>query len=179
MGCAEGPTDGQAIDDFKFADLTIDDELTAGCRAEGLVQVDVVPPEIKTVSIQYFFDEVGAGPPTLGQSFTEDLKDYFQQNTSLAIVEYDGDIQLEGSIVGYNFSPLAPRASGNQNFNNADVAGLERLKITVNVSYVNTYDESKNFDRRFSFYRDYDPQSNPLSQNEIPLLLYASSCRIW
>jgi len=137
----------------------------AGCGVYSFTGASL-PPEIKTVSVQYFFDEVGAGPPTLGQNFTEDLKDYLQQNTSLTIVEYDGDLQFEGSIVGYNFAPLAPRASGNQSVANADIAGLERLTITVNVSYINTYDESKNFDRRFSFFRDYDPQRSPLSQNE-------------
>jgi len=125
-----------------------------------------IDPRIKTISIQYFFDEVGAGPPTLSQQFTEDLKDYFQQNTTLQLVDNGGDIQLEGSITGYNTNPIAARSGGSQAFDNADVSGQERLKITVNVSYINSIDETKDFDKAFSFYRDYDPQKEPLTSNE-------------
>ena len=123
-------------------------------------------PRIETISIQYFFDEVGAGPPTLSQQFTEELKDYFQRNTTLKLIDNGGDIQLEGSITGYSTNPITARSGGNQSLNDADVSGQERLKITVNVSYINQIDETKDFSRAFSFYRDYDPQTEPLINNE-------------
>ena len=37
-----------------------------------------IPLEVKTISIQTFYDEVGTGPPNLSQLFTEKIKDYYQ-----------------------------------------------------------------------------------------------------
>ena len=56
-----------------------------------------IPPEVKTISIQTFYDEVGTGPPNLSQLFTEKIKDYYQQNTSLSIVAAnEGDLTIGG-----------------------------------------------------------------------------------
>ena len=138
-----------------------------GCGVYSLSGASI-DPRIQTISIQFFFDEVGAGPPTLSQEFTEGLRDYFQQNTTLKLVDFGGDIQLEGSINGYNTRPLAARSGGSTNtgFEDADVSGQERLTIAVNVGYVNSIDEAKDFNRSFSFYRDYDPESESLTNNE-------------
>jgi hypothetical protein len=125
-----------------------------------------IDPRIQTISIQFFFDEVGAGPPTLSQQFTEDIKDYFQQNTTLKLIDYGGDIQLEGSITQYNTRPLAARSGGSTSFEDADVSGQERLTIAVGVGYINSIDEAKDFNRTFSFYRDYDPERESLTNNE-------------
>ena len=106
-------------------------------------------PEIKTISIQNFYNDSGGGPPDLSQLFTEKTKDYFQQNTNLTLVDQQGDIQLEGSIVKYEFSPVAPTASNRPN--QPSIASQTRLTITVNATYVNLYDEQFNFeDKRFS-----------------------------
>ncbi len=144
--------------------------ITLGVQSCGVYSFSgaSIDPRIKTISIQFFFDEVGAGPPTLSQQFTEKLRDYFQQNTTLKMVDFGGDIQLEGSITGYNTRPLAARSGGNQNpgFENADVSGQERLTINVGVGYVNVIDETKDFNKSFSFYRDYDPERESLTNNE-------------
>lgn len=145
--------------------LLIPVALSGGCGVYSFTQSSL-PPEIKTISIQQFYDEIGAGPANLSQSFSEDMRDYFQQNTSLTLVDFGGDLQLEGSIVGYSINPLAPRANASQSFENADIAGQERLQITVSVSFVNTFDETKDFNRTFSFYRDYVPDREPLISNE-------------
>lgn len=137
----------------------------SGCGVYSFTQSSL-PPEVKTISIQQFYDEIGAGPANLSQSFSEDMRDYFQQNTSLTLVDFGGDLQLEGSIVAYNISPLAPRANASESFENADIAGQERLTISVSVSFVNTFDETKDFNRTFSFYRDYVPDREPLISNE-------------
>lgn len=136
-----------------------------GCGVYSFTQSSL-PPEVKTVSIQVFYDEVGSGPPNISQNFTEEIRDYFQQNTSLSLVDFNGDLQLEGSIVEYSITPLAARAGGSQSFQDADVSGQERLKITVNVAFVNLFDETKDFQRSFSFYRDYDPEREPVMSNE-------------
>ncbi|MCC5931012.1 MAG: LptE family protein [Cyclobacteriaceae bacterium] len=140
-----------------------------GCGVYSFTGASIAP-EIKTISIDTFFDEIGSGPPNLSQVFTEKIKDYFQQNTNLSLVEFDGDLQLEGAIVRYDLAPLAPAAGGNQNIPGADVAGLQRLTITVKATYVNNFDDEFNFDQSFSFYDDYNPSSTTLAAVEDQLV---------
>ncbi|MCK5105053.1 MAG: LptE family protein, partial [Cyclobacteriaceae bacterium] len=78
-----------------------------GCGVYSFTGANI-SPEIETISIQTFYDEIGSGPPNLSQLFTEKIKDYYQQNTSLSIVSSEGDLQLEGNIVGYRLTPMAP-----------------------------------------------------------------------
>lgn len=119
-------------------------------------------PEIQTITIQNFFNDSGGGPPNMSQLFTENIKDYYQQNTNLTLVDENGDLLLEGSISRYEFTPVAPRASGSDQV--ADVASLMRLNITVTVSYVNTIDDEFNFDNRsFSFFADFNAEQDPSS----------------
>ncbi|MGM0581813.1 MAG: LptE family protein [Bacteroidota bacterium] len=128
-----------------------------------------ISPDIKTMSIQYFYNDSGNGPPNLQQTFTEEIRDYYQQNTSLELVDNNGDLQLEGSITGYKVQPIAVTASGNPEL--ADAAGAQRLTITVKVSYVNTKDEVFNFDNKsFSFYEDFDATSTTLTAVEDQLI---------
>jgi hypothetical protein len=127
-----------------------------------------ISPDIKTISIQTFFNDSGNGPPNLSQTFTEKLKDYYQQNTSLAIVKDDGDLQLDGSIVRWDLTPVAPTASGDQNM--PDAAGLMRLTITVKAEYINVKDDTFNFNKSFSFYDDFDPNRTTLTAVEDQLI---------
>ena len=130
-----------------------------------------IPAGTNTISIQTFYDEVGTGPPNLSQLFTEKIKDYYQQNTSLTLVPTEGDLQLEGSISGYRLTPMAPRASGSQNFENTDIAALQRLTITVKVTYLSTQDDTFDFEgQSFSFYQDYDPEKEDFNSIEATLV---------
>lgn len=140
----------------------------SGCGVYSFTGASIAP-DVKTISIQYFYNEAGNGPPSLQQTFTEEIRDYYQQNTSLEFVDNGGDLQLEGSITGYNVQPIAITASGNNNV--ADIAGVQRLTITVKVTYVNTKDEVFNFENRsFSFYDDFDPNTTQLTAVEDQLI---------
>lgn len=100
----------------------------------------------------------------MSQLFSEAIKDYYQQNTSLALVENDGDLQLDGAIDSYTLSPVAPTASTDGS--GIDFSALTRITINVNAQYLNTKDDTFNFDRRFSFFRDFDQTTTDLSANE-------------
>jgi hypothetical protein len=142
--------------------------LINGCGVYSFTGASITP-DIKTISIQYFYNDAGNGPPSLQQTFTEKIRDYYQQNTSLELVDNGGDLQLEGNITGYNVKPIATTASGNANV--ADAAGAQRLTITVKVSYANIKDETYNFsDKSFSFYDDFDPNSTTLTAVEDQLI---------
>jgi hypothetical protein len=108
----------------------------------------------ETLSIQNFFNDADGGPPDLSQNFSDQLRDYFQTNTNLTLVQVNGELTMEGSVVGYRLSPLAPTSSNDPD--RGDAAALTRLTITVKVAYVNTLDPEFDFDKNFSFYADYD-----------------------
>ena len=106
-----------------------------------------IPPEAKTVSVQYFPNQAQLINPALSNDFTTALRDAIMNQTSLDMVESGGDLAFEGEITDYNTSPVAITAG--------QTAALNRLTITVNVRFVNLYDDSKNFESKFTHYEDY------------------------
>ena len=105
-----------------------------------------IPPEIQTISISNIYNEAGGGPPNLGNIFTEKLKTYYQQNSRLTLINSNGDWQLEGKIIAYDPTGVAPQG---------DNSALNRLTISVNIKFINTADEKANFEQMFSFFKDY------------------------
>ena len=106
-----------------------------------------IPAEAKTVSVQYFPNQAQLINPTLSNDFTTALRDAVMNQTSLDMVESGGDLAFEGEIVDYKTTPIAITAG--------QTAALNRLTITVNVRFFNTFDDTKNFETKFSHYEDY------------------------
>lgn len=122
-------------------------------------------PNLKTIEISNIRMETAGGPANLSLEINEKLKEYFQRNTSLKITNKNPDLQIEGSIIGYELTPQAPTGD--------DKAGLNRLTLTIQFKLTNRLDEDKNFEQEFSFYQDF-PQNQTLPQVEkeiIPKLL--------
>lgn len=142
---------------FFFSALTF---LLSGCGIYSFTGASI-PPEAKTVSIKYFPNNASLVEPTLSQIFTDALKDKFVSQTTLILVQKNGDLRLEGEITGYSTKPIA--ITGDQ------TAALNRLTITVKVKYVNTFDETKNFESSFNRYEDY-PSSQNLSDVQETLI---------
>jgi hypothetical protein len=117
--------------------------------------------DLKTISIQNFGVSAAGGPQNMGLKFNEDLKEYYQRNTSLKLVPADGDLQLSGSIIRYEMTPVAATAG--------DRAATNRLNIDVEVSFINTKNEKENFDKTFSFFQDFS-QEQSLSDAEPTLV---------
>ena len=106
-----------------------------------------IPPEAKTVSVQYFPNQAQLINPTLSNDFTTALRDAMMNQTSLDMVESGGDLAFEGEITDYRTTPVAITAG--------QTAALNRLTITVNVRFTNMFDETKNFESKFTHYEDY------------------------
>ena len=119
-----------------------------------------IPPEAKTVSIQYFQNQAPLVQAQLSQLFTDALKDRFSNQTSLELINGDGDLNFEGYISGYEMKPVSIQQ---------DAASENRLTITIKVKYINNYDPKQNFDTSFTAYEDY-PSSNNLSDVEGELM---------
>lgn len=117
--------------------------------------------DLKTIQINNIRMETAGGPTNLGLTINEKVKEYFQRNTTLKIINQNPDLLLEGTIVGYEMTPQAPTSD--------DKAGLNRLTMKIQFSLVNRLDETKNFDQEFSFYQDF-PQNQTLTQVEKNLI---------
>lgn len=118
-------------------------------------------PNLKTIQISNIRMETAGGPANLSLAINEKLKEYFQRNTSLKINNKNPDLQIEGSIIGYELTPQAPTGD--------DKAGLNRLTLTIQFRLINRLDEDKNFEQEFSFYQDF-PQNQTLPQVEKELI---------
>ncbi len=116
-----------------------------------------IPPEARTISVAFFPNDAPLVQPTLSQRFTESLQDKFQRQTNLRLVEDNGDLHFEGSIIGYNTQPTAIAGD--------DRAALNRLTITVRVRFINEFDSRTDFERNFSRFYDYAAEIS-LSQIE-------------
>lgn len=116
-----------------------------------------IPPEAKTISISHFPNNAQLVQPTLSQVFTQALQDKFQRQTTLTLTDMNGDLHFEGSIVGYTTQPTA--ISGD------DRAALNRLTISVRVTFINELEPDNDFERTFSRYFDY-PSNRSLAEIE-------------
>jgi len=67
--------------------------------------------------------------PPLEQRFNEEMKDYFTRNTRLQLVNQNGDMDIEGEIVGYELTPLAVQEDA--------FASETKLTMTVRMRFRN------------------------------------------
>ncbi|TAE00274.1 MAG: hypothetical protein EAZ97_06365 [Bacteroidetes bacterium] len=113
-------------------------------------------PKAKKIAIQNFYSDVASGPANLAIDFSEKLRDYYQRNTPLAVTKEGGELALAGTIVGYEVTPIAPQANASSDPNQPQqIAGQQRLTITIKVQYSNTLEEDQDFDQNFSFFADF------------------------
>lgn len=123
--------------------------LLTNCGIYGFTGASI-SPTVKTISIQTFYNNAPLGPSNMTALFTEAIKDYYQQNTSLTLVDDNGDLQIDGYISNYQITPVAANAGTG---NGSDFASLSRITITVFASYINTQDDQFDFERKFSFFK--------------------------
>lgn len=109
-----------------------------------------IPPEAKTVSVQFFPNKAQLVEPTLSPLFTDALRDILATQTVLEMVERGGDLIFEGEITGYETDPVA--IQGDQ------TSALNRLTIKVNVRFFNKFEPEKDFEQEFSSFFDYSSE---------------------
>ncbi len=105
-------------------------------------------PDDKTVSIKTFPNRAPLVNPALSTAFTEKLKDVFVSQTSLDLVQTDGDLQFEGEITGYSTAPIS--------LTEGQHAAQTRLTMTVKVKYTSVNKPEANFEKSMSRYADFE-----------------------
>jgi hypothetical protein len=133
--------------------------LCGGCGVGVKYSMSGTTTTATTITISEFYNNTDLGQANIGQIFTNQLKNYIIQNSSLSVVAENGELLLEGEVSNYQITPIAPVATRDPT--QATVESSTRLTITVKASYVNTLDESMSFsDKSFSFYKDFPNTQN-------------------
>lgn len=106
-----------------------------------------------TFQVNYFQNYATQSPgsvfdPGLDREFTLSLQDVILNQTNLDLVSSSGDLLYEGEIVEYRISPMTATAEQR--------AAQNRLTMSINVRFFNKTKEDADFERRFSFFFDYD-----------------------
>ena len=101
----------------------------------------------KTCQVNYFENRADIVNPRLSAQITDALKDKIQSNSSLRLVNSNGDVAFEGEITGYNVQP--------QQITAQNVAAEDRLTVTVKVKFTNLTDPEKDYDKSFSRFQNF------------------------
>lgn len=101
----------------------------------------------KTISIKYFVNRALLVNPNLSQQFTEKMKDKFVSQTPLELVDKNGDLNFEGEITDYRTDPMS--------ITEGQTAKMNRLTVSIRVSYESKNNEDAGFDKTFTRYADY------------------------
>jgi hypothetical protein len=125
--------------------------ITTSC---GVYSFTGASTDAKTISVSEFYNNTDLGPANMGQTFTNSIKNYFVQNSSLKLVPSEGELQLEGEITDFKLTPISPTSTGNPN--DITPASSTRLTISLKVTYIDNRDDKQSFkNKTFSFYKDF------------------------
>ncbi|TZF85655.1 hypothetical protein FW774_00835 (plasmid) [Pedobacter sp. BS3] len=135
--------------------------LTQSCGIYSFTGASI-PPEMKTVSVQFFENNAPLVVPSLSQDFTEALKERVRNQTSLSMVRTDADANFEGRITDYSIKPTA--ITGNS------IAAQNRLTITVSVKFTNTVKPELSFEQSFSRFKDFSLSNGSIESQQNGLI---------
>ena len=124
--------------------------LLTACVSYKFVGVDI-PAQAQTVTIKQFQNNASLVNLKLSNEITTQLRDKFQSNTRLSLVDSRGDLSIEGEITNYALSSVAL---------GTDRATMNRLTITIRIKYENRFEEEKNVEQSFSRYQDFSSSEN-------------------
>lgn len=127
--------------------LSLSALLLSGCGIYSFSGTSI-QPDVKTVTIDYFEYTALKVNPSLSNDLTESLKDKFRKMTRLEHVDMDGDLEIAGTVTGYDVRAMAVTAN--------EVAAQNRLTVTVKIVYTNRKYPEEDFEKSFSAYGDYD-----------------------
>ncbi len=117
---------------------------TQSCGVKYSLSGGSIPENMNTYTVLFFENISAMVIPTLGQNFTEGLKERIRTQSRLNQVDQDGDGTFEGVITNYAIGSSGVEA-------NTGLAALNRLSITVKVKYTNRKDETGESDYEESF----------------------------
>ena len=97
-----------------------------------------IPPEVKTVRVNFIENRARYINPLLSPRLTEKLRQKIVNQTRLSQTNGEADYVISGTITDYSVSTSG--ISNNRESSN-------NLNVTVNIVFKNRLDEKKNFER--------------------------------
>jgi hypothetical protein len=131
--------------------------LFSGCYSFQDVSI---PPEVKTIRIQYIENRAPYVNPQLAPQYNDRLKQKITNQTKLTVVQSDNaHYDVSGTIT--NYSPSTAGISGQQ-------AVTNRLTVSIKITLKNEKGEIKNYDvsRNFDFSANLTLQQAEAQLNE-------------
>lgn len=106
----------------------------------------------KTLQLSHFVNQAPLVYPPLESQFNEALKDMFTRNTRLQLVNQNGDMEIEGEIVGYELTPLAVQED--------QFASETRLTMNVRMRFRNNKIQGQDKEETISANRTFSSNIN-------------------
>ena len=101
-----------------------------------------------SISIADFPNNAPMVNPSRSNNLSEAVRDLFSRQTRLQILRKGGDLELEGSIIGYDLTQGAISVDS--------YASESKLTIRVQVHYTNNVNPEDSFDKVYSAWRTFD-----------------------
>ena len=111
-----------------------------------------IQTDVHSITVNYF-ENRDPMSPSLANNLTNELIDKYRKLTKLDILPEDGDLEVSGTITGYNVTYGAVTAD--------ETPALNRLTITIEIKYVNKLHSEDDIERQsLSKYADFDSNMN-------------------
>lgn len=106
----------------------------------------------KTLQISHFVNQAPLVYPPLENVFNEALKDEFTRNTRLQFVNQNGDMEIEGEIVGYELTAMSVQED--------QFASETKLTMNVRMRFINNKIEGQDKEETISANRTFSSNVN-------------------
>jgi len=103
--------------------------------------------DAETFQVNYFLNNAALVEPGIERTFTIELQDLIQNQTSLSLTNSNADLVYEGEITDFRISPMTATAE--------QTAAQNRLHITINVRFTNRKKPEDDFEKTFSHFYDF------------------------
>jgi hypothetical protein len=104
--------------------------------------------QTKTIAIADFLNNAEYVYPPLAQNFTEKLRDTYTRQTRLQLLKSEGDLNLEGEITSFVFTPMAIAADS--------YASETKLTIIMRVRFSNKANPEDDYEKQYSAFQTFD-----------------------
>ena len=111
--------------------------------------------DAQTVTVEQFDGRAPLATANSVQIFSENLRTLLLAQTPLKLKKAEGDVQYSGSIVGFDVQPVSIQAN--------ETAALNRLTMTVAVTYINTLEPKLNTEFNVTRFADFDSSQDLVS----------------
>lgn len=137
---------------IKYISLLLLIFVVSSCRISYSFRTASIDYDLtKTLTIGRFINQAPLVYPPLEQRFNESMIDMFTRNTKLQLVDQNGDMEIEGEIVGYQLTPLAVQEDA--------FASETRLTMTVRMRFRNNKTDAPQMEETISANRTFSSNS--------------------